>query len=76
MDGYFPHTRTDQPCWNSAESTAIFGSLDAWNTERGAEVVFGGNIRFHNFTVADNDKSGIEFIKMKGPLNPTGPGKT
>ena len=75
MDGWFPRSRTDNPCKWSSDSTAVFGSLDTWNTERGSEVVFGGNIRFHNFTAADSAKAGIEFVEMSGDLNPSGPGK-
>ena len=77
MDGWFPHTRIDQPCWWSHWTTAVFGRLDTWNTERGSEIVLGGNIRFENFTAADSDMAGIEFVHMEHTfgLRPNGPGK-
>ena len=48
--------------------TAKLMDFTAWNCERGAEIVFGGQIQFVNFTMLDNEKSGLDFVEVKGPL--------
>jgi len=37
--------------------------LFAWNCERGAELVTGTSVQFHNFIATDNWVSGISFLE-------------
>ena len=73
MDGYFPQN-------DSGPTLATFIGFNAWNNERGAEVVFGGCIQFVNFVVFNNQITGIEFVDVScdgdnaSPYGTKGPG--
>ncbi|XP_063605340.1 fibrocystin-L-like [Penaeus indicus] len=71
MDGYFPK---DNGCWGN-NVVAKWDGLTTWRNERGAEIVFGGQLQFHNFVALDNEFSGIEMVKMEGGFGmDNGPG--
>ncbi|XP_064089363.1 fibrocystin-L-like [Macrobrachium nipponense] len=62
MDGYFPKTRA---CGGS-DLVAKWHNFTVWRCDRGAEVVFGGNLQFHGFVTLDNEHAGLEMVKMQG----------
>ncbi|ROT65416.1 putative fibrocystin-L [Penaeus vannamei] len=71
MDGYFPKSNE---CWGS-NLVAKWDGFTTWRNERGAEIVFGGQLQFHNFVALDNEFSGIEMVKMDGGFGlDNGPG--
>ena len=39
--------------------------LFTWNCERGAELVTGTSVQFHNFIATDNWKAGISFLETQ-----------
>lgn len=41
-------------------------SLTVWRCDRGAEVVFGGQLQFHDFISLDNQHAGMEMVKVSG----------
>ncbi|XP_037775601.1 fibrocystin-L-like [Penaeus monodon] len=71
MDGYFPK---DNGC-RGRNVLARWDGLTTWRNERGAEIVFGGQLQFHNFVALDNEFSGIEMVQMEGGFGmDNGPG--
>ena len=76
MDGWFPSDGTPEGgyCnWNN-EVTATFEDFTAWRCERGAEIVFGGKIKFDNFKCLDNEKAGVDFVEVRGPIGQSADG--
>ncbi|XP_069815730.1 fibrocystin-L-like [Dendropsophus ebraccatus] len=63
---YFPMAVPDQrqSCYGYLPSPAIFRSLTTWNCQKGAEWVNGGAIQFHNFSMINNEDSGIETKRV------------
>lgn len=45
---------------------AKWHSLTVWHCDRGAEVVFGGQLQFHDFVALDNQRAGMEMVKVSG----------
>lgn len=45
---------------------AKWEDFTVWHCDRGAEVVFGSNLQFHNFVALNNKMAGIEMVKMEG----------
>lgn len=45
---------------------AKWQSLTVWRCDRGAEVVFGGRLQFHDFVALDNKNAGMEMVKVSG----------
>ena len=77
MAGYFPKDDTFENRYcskNAPEKPAKYYDFTAWRCERGAELVFGGPIQFHNFRLLDNEKSGAEFIEVYGGGGENGTG--
>ncbi|XP_076030840.1 fibrocystin-L-like [Oratosquilla oratoria] len=70
MDGYYPRTG---PCWGSG-LVAKWHNFTVWKTDRGAEVVIGGALQFHNFVTLDNENAGVEMVEVKGNFGSEGPG--
>jgi hypothetical protein len=69
-----PSTGTKENGYCDGHSdVAVFGDFTAWNCEIGAELVEGGAIVFENFTMMDNEKSGIELIHPVGVDRQNGP---
>ncbi|KAM3928399.1 fibrocystin-L-like [Leptodactylus fuscus] len=66
FQNYFPMAVTDptHSCSASIPSPAIFRSLTTWNCQKGAEWVNGGALQFHNFTMVNNEDSGIETKRV------------
>ncbi|KAK4312053.1 hypothetical protein Pmani_016482 [Petrolisthes manimaculis] len=62
MEGYFPKTRT---C-SGSNLVAQWHGLTVWRCDRGAEVVFGGRLQFHDFVALDNLHAGMEMVKVSG----------
>ncbi|XP_045124918.1 fibrocystin-L-like [Portunus trituberculatus] len=62
MDGYFPKSRN---CGGS-DQVAKWESFTVWHCDRGAEVVLGGALQFHDFVALDNEHAGLEMVKMLG----------
>ncbi|XP_050685917.1 fibrocystin-L-like isoform X2 [Eriocheir sinensis] len=62
MDGYHPRAGT---CRGS-DLVAKWEDFTVWHCDRGAEVVFGTNLQFHNFVALNNKMAGMEMVKMKG----------
>nr|DBA24045.1 TPA: hypothetical protein GDO54_011748 [Pyxicephalus adspersus] len=62
FEDYFP--MVSGSCSSSTPSPAIFKSLTTWNCQKGAEWVNGGAIQFHNFTMVNNEDSGIETKRV------------
>ena len=55
---------------------AKWQDFTAWHCDRGAEVVFGTNLQFHNFVMLDNEHAGMEMVKMSGKFGEEdGPGE-
>ncbi|XP_069813288.1 fibrocystin-L-like isoform X2 [Dendropsophus ebraccatus] len=63
---YFPMAVPDQrqSCYGYLPSPAIFRSFTTWNCQKGAEWVNGGAIQFHNFSMINNEDSGIETKRV------------
>ncbi|KAM3929151.1 fibrocystin-L-like [Leptodactylus fuscus] len=63
---YFPMViqNPSVSCSYYGPSPAIFRSLTTWNCQKGAEWVNGGALQFHNFTMVNNDDSGIETKRI------------
>ncbi|XP_040210574.1 fibrocystin-L-like [Rana temporaria] len=59
---YFP--MVEGSCSSSTPSPAVFKSLTTWNCQKGAEWVNGGALQFHNFTMVNNEDSGIETKRV------------
>ncbi|XP_068094022.1 fibrocystin-L-like isoform X1 [Hyperolius riggenbachi] len=59
---YFPMATAS--CSSSTPYPAIFRSLKTWNCQKGAEWVNGGALQFHNFTMVNNEDSGIETKRV------------
>ncbi|XP_040210792.1 fibrocystin-L-like [Rana temporaria] len=59
---YFPMVTGS--CSSSTPSPAVFKSLTTWNCQKGAEWVNGGALQFHNFTMVNNEDSGIETKRV------------
>ncbi|KAK9526506.1 hypothetical protein VZT92_015203 [Zoarces viviparus] len=59
---FFP--MKDGGCRSKTPEPAVFRSLFAWNCEKGAEWVNVGAVQFHDFTVANNEKAGIETKRI------------
>ena len=70
MDGMFPK---DSTCGGN-HLVAQWDDFTVWHCERGAEVVFGGALQFHNMVALDNEKSGFEMVKVSGDFGDDGPG--
>ncbi|KAG9478621.1 hypothetical protein GDO78_012332 [Eleutherodactylus coqui] len=62
FENYFP--MVGGSCNSSTPSPAIFQSLTTWNCQKGAEWVNGGALQFHNFTMINNEDSGIETKRI------------
>ncbi|XP_018426208.1 PREDICTED: fibrocystin-L [Nanorana parkeri] len=62
FEEYFPMVKGS--CSSSTPSPAIFKSLTTWNCQKGAEWVNGGALQFHNFTMVNNEDSGIETKRV------------
>ncbi|KAK3879633.1 hypothetical protein Pcinc_015818 [Petrolisthes cinctipes] len=62
MDGYFPRKRT---C-SGPDLVAQWHGLTVWRCDRGAEIVFGGQLQFHDFVALDNLHAGLEMVKVSG----------
>ncbi|KAG8537168.1 hypothetical protein GDO81_024971, partial [Engystomops pustulosus] len=62
FQNYFP--MVDGSCTSSSPSPAVFKSLTTWNCQKGAEWVNGGALQFHNFTMVNNEDSGIETKRV------------
>ncbi|CAH1775752.1 unnamed protein product [Owenia fusiformis] len=73
MPGYFP-MKGPETCRSKIPTTARFNTLTAWRCEKGAEVVHGGNIRFVDFILADNEDAGMVWTELFGPWGQDGPG--
>ncbi|XP_077349351.1 fibrocystin-L [Lithobates pipiens] len=59
---YFPMVTGS--CNSYTPSPAVFKSLTTWNCQKGAEWVNGGALQFHNFTMVNNEDSGIETKRV------------
>ncbi|XP_066939677.1 fibrocystin-L-like [Macrobrachium rosenbergii] len=71
MDGYFPKTGV---CGGS-NLVAAWHDFTVWHCDRGAEVVLGGALQFHNFVALDNEHAGLEMVKVSGGFGENnGPG--
>lgn len=58
----YDHSNTTDPWHNNPAITAHFWNLTSWkNGRNGAIAEKVGDVRFHNFKVADNKLAGIEF---------------
>ena len=58
----YDHTNTTDPYWQNPVITANFYDLTSWkNGRNGAIAEKVGDIRWHNFKVADNKLAGMEF---------------
>lgn len=56
---------------------ARWHDFTAWYCDRGAEVVFGTNLQFHNFVMLDNEHAGMEMVKVDGGYGEDdGPGES
>ncbi|CAL8293184.1 unnamed protein product [Merluccius merluccius] len=55
---YFP--MAGGGCGSTTPAPAVFESLTVWNCEKGAEFVNAGALQFHNFTLYNNEKAGLE----------------
>ena len=73
MDGYFPKNN-ENGCGGGKDQTAVWRDFTVWNVDRGAEVVFGGNLQFDNFVGLDCENALFEMVKVNGQLNEDGPG--
>ncbi|XP_075681934.1 fibrocystin-L [Rhinoderma darwinii] len=62
FENYFPMVKGS--CSSSTPFPAIFKSLTTWNCQKGAEWVNGGALQFHNFTMINNEDSGIETKRV------------
>ncbi|XP_073535878.1 fibrocystin-L [Phyllobates terribilis] len=62
FENYFP--MVGGSCSSSTPSPAIFRSLTTWNCQKGAEWVNGGALQFHNFSMINNEDSGIETKRV------------
>ncbi|XP_040289774.1 fibrocystin-L-like [Bufo bufo] len=62
FENYFPVVGGN--CYSSTPFPAIFKSLTTWNCQKGAEWVNGGALQFHNFTMVNNEDSGIETKRV------------
>ncbi|KAM5157489.1 fibrocystin-L [Mantella aurantiaca] len=62
FEEYFP--MVSGSCDSSTPYPAIFKSLTTWNCQKGAEWVNGGALQFHNFTMVNNEDSGIETKRV------------
>jgi hypothetical protein len=61
-DADFASKGQTDPWWNNPPITAHFHGLTSWkNARNGAIAERVGDVRFHNFRVADNLLAGIEF---------------
>ncbi len=49
------------PIYKPVEGSAMFHGLTAWNVQRGAESVEGGNIQFIDFVISEASDAGVEF---------------
>ena len=76
MAGYMPMDGTPENgyCDGTSFVPAKYENFLAWRCERGAEVVFGGPLQFHNFKMLDNEKAGMEFVEVDGGYGNDGPG--
>ena len=76
MAGYLPMDGTPEGgyCDGSSFVPAKYENFLAWRCERGAEVVFGGPLQFHDFKMLDNEKAGMEFVEVDGGYGENGPG--
>ena len=72
MDGMFP--RSDPLGCKGDDLVAAWHDFTVWHADRGAEIVFGSNLQFINFVALDNEKAGLEFVKVDGPYGSEGPG--
>ncbi|XP_075128051.1 fibrocystin-L-like [Leptodactylus fuscus] len=63
---YFPMViqNPSVSCSYYGPSPAIFRSLTTWNCQKGAEWVNGGALQFHNFTMVNNEDTGIETKRV------------
>lgn len=50
----------------TCKQVAKWEYFTSWHCERGAEIVFGTNLQFHNFVALNNERAGLEMVKMKG----------
>ncbi len=69
MSGWFPKDGTPENRYcdsGAADKPAVFENFKAWRCERGAELVFGGPIQFHNFMLLDNEKAGHDLVEVDG----------
>ena len=58
----YDHNNTTDPWWQNPPITAHFYRLTSWkNGRNGAIAERVGDVRFHDFKVADNKLAGIEF---------------
>lgn len=56
---------------------AVWNDFTVWRCDRGAEIVLGGALQFHNFVALDNGHAGLEMVKVKGGFGmDNGPGKS
>ncbi|KAM4026998.1 fibrocystin-L isoform 2-T2 [Anomaloglossus baeobatrachus] len=62
FENYFPMVGGSCNSWTP--SPAIFRSLTTWNCQKGAEWVNGGALQFHNFSMINNEDSGIETKRV------------
>ncbi|KAM8882915.1 PKHD1 like 1, tandem duplicate 1 [Synchiropus picturatus] len=51
-------------CHSSIPEPAVFNGLTTWNCEKGAEWVNVGAVQFHNFTMVNNEKAGIDAKRI------------
>ncbi|KAM9824037.1 PKHD1 like 1, tandem duplicate 1 [Neosynchiropus ocellatus] len=51
-------------CRSTIPEPAVFNALTTWNCEKGAEWVNVGAVQFHNFTMVNNEKAGIEAKRI------------
>ncbi|XP_068236296.1 fibrocystin-L-like [Palaemon carinicauda] len=71
MDGYFPKSGV---C-SGSNLVAAWHDFTVWHCDRGAEVVLGGALQFHNFVALDNEHAGLEMVKVSGGFGENnGPG--
>ncbi|XP_075126263.1 fibrocystin-L-like [Leptodactylus fuscus] len=66
FQNYFPMVvqNPSYSCSYYGPSPAIFRSLTTWNCQKGAEWVNGGALQFHNFTMVNNEDTGIETKRV------------
>ena len=76
MAGYMPMDGTPENgyCDGNNFVPARYENFTAWRCERGAEVVFGGPLQFHDFKMLDNEKAGMEWVEVDGGYGESGPG--